>query len=99
TVLGKCMDMEKGSITSLIDSLENMNLVYRKNDLEDKRKTWIQLTDDGIAYFFKQEDNFRKQLEKTLYPLTEEEIMEFSNSLETLVKIMEKARNANGFTR
>ncbi len=30
TILGKCMDMEKGSITSLVDSLENMNLVYRE---------------------------------------------------------------------
>ena len=28
----------KGSITSLIDALESMNLVYRENDLEDKRK-------------------------------------------------------------
>ncbi len=53
TILGKCMDMEKGSITSLVDSLENMNLVYRENDLEDKRKTWIQLTEEGKAYFFK----------------------------------------------
>ncbi|NMA87517.1 MAG: MarR family transcriptional regulator [Tissierellia bacterium] len=93
TVLGKCMDMEKGSITSLVDSLENMNLVYRKDDLEDKRKTWIQLTEEGKAYFLKQEDNFEKQLAKTLAPLTEDEIMEFSNSLRTLVKTMEKARD------
>ena len=94
TVLGKCMDMEKGSITSLMDSLENMNLVYRENDLDDKRKTWIQLTEEGKSYFLKQEDNFSKQLEKTLNPLTEEEIMEFSHSLGTLVKIMEKARES-----
>ena len=94
TVLGKCMDMEKGSITSLMDSLENMNLAYRENDLDDKRKTWIQLTEEGKSYFLKQEDNFSKQLEKTLNPLTEEEIMEFSHSLGTLVKIMEKARES-----
>ena len=99
TVLGKCMDMEKGSITSLIDALENINLVYRKNDLEDKRKIWIQLTKEGEDYFLKQEENFNKQLEKTLSPLTEKEVIEFSNNLEILVKIMEKARDANEYTR
>ena len=90
TVLGKCMDMEKGSITSLIDALENMNLVYRKNDLKDKRKTWIQLTEEGESYLLKQEGNFLIQLEKTLGSLSNEEIIEFSNNLGSLVKIMEK---------
>lgn len=93
TVLGKCMDMEKGSITSLIDALENMNLVYRKNDLKDKRKTWIQLTEEGESYLLKQEGNFLIQLEKTLGSLSNEEIIEFSNNLDSLVKIMEKVRD------
>ena len=93
TVLGKCMDMEKGSITSLIDALENMNLVYRKNDLKDKRKTWIQLTEEGKSYLLKQEGNFLIQLEKTLGSLSNEEIIEFSNNLDSLVKIMEKVRD------
>jgi len=93
TVLGKCMDMEKGSITSLIDALENMNLVYRKNDLKDKRKTWIHLTEEGESYLLKQEGNFLIQLEKTLGSLSNEEIIEFSNNLDSLVKIMEKVRD------
>ena len=93
TVLGKCMDMEKGSITSLIDALENMNLVYRKNDLKDKRKTWIQLTEEGKSYLLKQEGNFLIQLEETLGSLSNEEIIEFSNNLDSLVKIMEKVRD------
>ncbi|NMB07516.1 MAG: MarR family transcriptional regulator [Tissierellia bacterium] len=94
TILGKCMDMEKGSITSLIDALESMNLVYRENDLEDKRKTWIQLTKEGEAYYYKQEENFIKQLENTLKPLSDEEIIKFSTNLSSLVKIMEKVRDS-----
>lgn len=93
TTLGKCMDMEKGSITTLIDSMENMNLVYRKDDLIDKRKTWIQLTKEGEAYYIKQEEKFIKQIEELFITLSEEEIDEFSESLKTIVEILEKVRD------
>ena len=93
TTLGKCMDMEKGSITTLIDSMENMNLVYRKDDLMDKRKTWIQLTKEGEEYYIKQEEKFIKQIEELFITLSEEEIDEFSGSLKTIVEILEKVRD------
>ncbi|NMB28141.1 MAG: MarR family transcriptional regulator [Tissierellia bacterium] len=93
TMLGKCMDMEKGSITTLIDSMENMNLVYRKNDLMDKRKTWIQLTKEGEEYYIKQEEKFISQIEELFIILPEEEIDEFSRSLKTVVEILEKLRD------
>lgn len=93
TMLGKCMDMEKGSITTLIDSMENMNLVYRKNDLMDKRKTWIQLTKEGEEYYIKQEEKFISQIEELFIILPEEEIDEFSRSLKTVVEILEKVRD------
>lgn len=93
TTLGKCMDMEKGSITTLIDSMENMNLVYRKDDLMDKRKTWIQLTKEGEEYYIKQEEKFIKQIEELFITLSEEEIDEFSESLKTIVEILEKVRD------
>lgn len=93
TMLGKCMDMEKGSITTLIDSMENMNLVYRKNDLMDKRKTWIQLTKEGEEYYIKQEEKFISQIEELFITLSEEEIDEFSRSLKTIVEILEKVRD------
>lgn len=93
TILGKCMDMEKGSITSLIDALESMDLVYREADLEDKRKTWIQLTKNGENYYLKQEENFISQIEKIFQPLSPEEVEKFSINLKTLVEIMEKVRD------
>lgn len=93
TLLGKCMDMEKGSITTLIDSMENMNLVYRKNDPMDKRKTWIQLTKEGQEYYLKQEEKFINQIEELFIILPEEEIDKFSRSLKTVVEILEKVRN------
>ena len=75
TLLGKCMDMEKGSITTLIDSMENMNLVYRKNDPMDKRKTWIQLTKEGQEYYLKQEEKFINQIKELLLFFLKKKLM------------------------
>ena len=32
TTLGKCLDLQKGSLTSMIDALEKEELVFRKGD-------------------------------------------------------------------
>lgn len=90
TNLCKYMDMQKGSITTLIDSMENISLVTRKDDLKDKRKIWIQLTDKGKEYFLVQEKKFITQIEKLFCTLPEEEIDEFRHNLKTLVTIMDK---------
>lgn len=99
TILGKCMDMEKGSITSLIDSLESMNLVYREGDLEDKRKTWIQLTNEGKEYYLKQEEIFMEQIQEVFKSLSKEELENYSIDLKNVVEIMEKVGDENGYTR
>lgn len=99
TVLGKCMDMEKGSITSLVDSLEAMNLAYRQDDLEDKRKTWIHLTSEGKNYYSKQEENFIQQIKQVFKSLSQEELINYSKDLKNVVAIMEKVRDENGYTR
>ena len=99
TVLGKCMDMEKGSITSLIDALEDEGLVYRKADLKDKRKTWIHLTEIGEEFYQKQDDNFMLQIQNVFKSLSDEELEELSKNLKTIVKVMEKVGDENEYTR
>ena len=93
TILGKCMDMEKGSITTLIDSMENMNLVYRVDDPTDKRKVWIKLTEEGKQHYLKQEEKFIKKIEEIFENLSKEEMSEFSTSLKNIVEILEKVRD------
>ncbi|HSH35487.1 MarR family transcriptional regulator [Schnuerera sp.] len=93
TVLGKCMDMEKGSITTLIDSMADMNLVYREDNPEDKRKIFIKLSKEGKNYYIKQEERFNKRIEELFSSLSEEKIIKFNNSLETIVEILEEVRD------
>ncbi len=90
TNLGKYLDMCKGSLTTLIDSLEKMNLITRKIDEKDRRKTWLYLTDKGKKYTEKKKNEFRQNILKLFDSLDEKEIEEFVKNIKTIVKIMKK---------
>ncbi|KGE17378.1 MarR family winged helix-turn-helix transcriptional regulator [Paenibacillus wynnii] len=45
------LSIPSGSITYVVDKLENKNLVKRTPALGDRRKTDVTLTDEGRAYF------------------------------------------------
>ncbi|AKB17812.1 MULTISPECIES: MarR family winged helix-turn-helix transcriptional regulator [unclassified Methanosarcina] len=90
TTLGKCLDLQKGSLTSMIDALEREKLVYRKGDPGDRRKTLVSLTDKGKAY----RDWFTKELEKNasevMNRLVEEDIVAYQESLKTILSTLKK---------
>lgn len=94
SVLCRYMDMEKGSITTLIDSIEKMGLVTRKNDPNDKRKIWIQLTKEGEKSFVEHEKKFISQIEELFSTLPKDEVYKFSYNLSTIVKILNKVKEA-----
>lgn len=48
TQLGPRMGMEPTSLSRLLKNMENENLIYRKPDKDDKRKSLIFLTPDGV---------------------------------------------------
>jgi len=50
SALGICLDMQKGSLTTLIDSLERYDFVKRIGDKNDRRRQWIYLTKKGETY-------------------------------------------------
>lgn len=47
--LANRMDLAQATVTSILDRLENKKLVERQRNQLDKRKVWIQLTNDGAA--------------------------------------------------
>ena len=50
TTLGKCLGLQKGSLTTLLDSLEKMELVERNPHPDDRRKLILSLTSKGNEY-------------------------------------------------
>ncbi len=85
TMLGKYLDLKKGSLTSLIDSLERMNLLERDIDPHDRRKTLLKLTEEGEIYFKSKNEELEAKLQHMFEVLTEDELDTFINSLKNVV--------------
>jgi DNA-binding MarR family transcriptional regulator len=90
TDLGKCMDMRKGSLTTLIDSLEGMNLVRRERDPHDRRKTWLSLTKEGMEYLDLKIQAYERNFMRLFEPIPEEEVDELVKSLKYVVDLIKK---------
>lgn len=90
TTLGKCLDLQKGSLTSMIDALEKEGLVYRKGDPGDRRKTLISLTEEGKAYREWFMEELEKKASEILRRLGEEDILAYQESLKTILAMLKK---------
>ena len=90
TTLGKCLDLQKGSLTSMIDALERDGLVCRKGDPDDRRKTLISLTEKGRAYREWFMGELEKNVSEILRRLDEEDIFVYQESLKTTLATLKK---------
>lgn len=83
--LGKKLEMERGSLTSLVDSLEKLNLIKRESYPADRRKILLYLTPQGEAYIAALTEAFQEHMEQLLKNKSNEEIANFSANLEEVV--------------
>lgn len=90
TALSKFINMEKGSLTTLINSLVEKNFVNRSSDPNDRRKVLLSLTSKGIEYMKTIEEQSQKGLALMIAGLDEKEIDQMHTSLKTLVEILKK---------
>ena len=90
TALSKFINMEKGSLTTLIDSLEKIGYVKRLDDPTDRRKKMLSLTAEGISQMETIEEQSKKVFADMISKLNESEIDEMFISLKSLVKILRK---------
>lgn len=90
TALGKFLDMRKGSLTALVDSLEGMNLVHREADPQDRRKTLLTLTPAGEDYYEEMMKGFSENFRERISSLSREEIEAFHAAVKVLVDTLKK---------
>lgn len=90
TEIGKLLDVERGSLTALIDQLEEMGLVKRCNDPKDRRKLLISLTPAGRCEMNKIMDNYILNLSVFFQDADPGELKQFTASLRFAVEFMKK---------
>lgn len=90
TTLGKCLDLQKGSLTSMIDALERDGLVCRRGDPGDRRKVLVSLTEKGKEHRNRFTAKLEKNASEVLERLAEEDIAAYRESLKTILSILKK---------
>ncbi|NPE27847.1 MarR family transcriptional regulator [Methanococcoides sp. SA1] len=90
SILGEYLDLQKGSLTSMIDALENEGLISRRGDPEDRRKTLLSLTKSGKEYWNWLTGEIQVIVSKVLENLNEEETIRYQDSLENIIQTFEK---------
>jgi DNA-binding MarR family transcriptional regulator len=84
--LAKYLEIKKSSATSLIDSLEAEGLVYRKDDLSDRRKTLLGLTEKGLERSEYMVDKMCSVASECMSDLSDEDLDEALNAQKVLIK-------------
>jgi DNA-binding MarR family transcriptional regulator len=72
--IGRAMVKASQTITGLVDRLEVQNLVERRFDRSDRRKTWVRLTDVGRERFAKAYPAASRQGEELFSILSDSEL-------------------------
>lgn len=88
--IGERLSIIKQQLSPLIDRLENGGFVRRVSDTKDRRRVRIKMTTKGRQFINNHQQLIKVRLETTLATLSEEEIVEFGNSLHTLAKLFGK---------
>jgi len=86
STIGNYTGMDKSSLTRMIDDLEKKGMVFRKDDPKDRRKVLVSLTEKGLECY----DYTNKLTDEILKLLDEEDINEYLQSLEKIVRILRK---------
>ncbi|MDS1029768.1 MarR family transcriptional regulator [Bacillota bacterium LX-D] len=90
TELGKMLDLEKGGLTTIIDQLEEMGLVKRVVDFDDRRKTLLFLTRAGREQMDQAIEELTSGFSNIFHGVSPEEIEDFMLNLKSVVNFLQK---------
>ncbi|WP_258360220.1 MarR family winged helix-turn-helix transcriptional regulator [Moorella sulfitireducens] len=88
--LSKKLDMEKGGVTTLIDSLEKMGYVARVDAPGDRRKNIVLLTGQGKVHMEKVISAHQEILFHMLKKLDRRDVEELITNLKKAIAIIER---------
>ena len=84
------LNIEKGSLTSMIDDLTKKGYVNREKDSSDRRKYMIVITESGEKLAVDFTSKLSNDLEEKLFKLDEADRAKYQEALDTLQYILNK---------
>ncbi|NLU50177.1 MAG: MarR family transcriptional regulator [Syntrophomonadaceae bacterium] len=90
TEIGQMLDLEKGSLTTILDQLEEMGFIVRRVDPNDRRKLLVSLSRAGRDQMDKTMSQYTESLVKLFKDVEDEEKATFIRSLRHVVDFIKK---------
>ena len=91
TELCEKLNIEKGSLTSMIDDLSKKGYVYREKNLKDRRKYMIVITEEGKQIAADFTEKLSNDLEEKFFKLNTEDREKYLDAIETLETLLNKS--------
>ena len=91
TELCSKLNIEKGSLTSMIDDLSDKGYVYREKNLKDRRKYMIVITEEGKEIAADFIEKLSNDLEEKFFKLNNEDREKYLEAIETLETLVNKS--------
>lgn len=90
TEIGQMLDLEKGSLTTILDQLEEMGFIVRVVDPNDRRKLLVSLSQAGREQMDKTMSQYTESLVELFKDVEDEEKATFIRSLRHVVDFIKK---------
>lgn len=90
TEISKMLDIEKGSLTTIIDQLTETGFVVRCDVAKDRRKSLLSLTDLGKTLMENVLDDHVQSIQETFRDVDPDEVDQFVDNLKYVVNIMNR---------
>ena len=84
------LNIENGSLTSMIDDLSKKGYVYREKNLKDRRKYMIVITEEGKKIAADFTEKLSNDLEAKFFKLDTDEREKYLEAIETLATLVNK---------
>lgn len=85
------LNIEKGSLTSMIDDLSKKGYVYREKNLKDRRKYMIVITEEGKKIAADFTEKLSNDLEAKFFKIDTDEREKYLEAIETLATLVNKS--------
>ena len=91
--LGEMLKLTRPTVTTLVNSLEEHNLVERMNDDEDRRVVFVRPTEQGLALVHQAKQEFAKSVEEIMDYLGPEDGQELVRITRRVRMFLESQQN------
>lgn len=97
--LSKLMDVGTGRIGNALKSMEHKGFIHRQDDPDDKRKTVVTLTEEGLSLNNSLEKQFENRMEHVIEAMGQERFEKYlalsKEFIETFIHYAEKEDKSN----